>query len=579
MNASSLLKTLAVAGILSGLLHGPSALAATPYWVEPRSNVMIDKQVAADIGQDAGLVVLRARIDHPVPTYDFSSLVKKFKSAGNMPVLAYAWTNRFTEGGRSESDLLRGVNTGAPVASIKGEGGRDVRFLDVTNPDIRKTIVSRFATAQRELGIDGFAFDLSIRLPVRLPDALAQRCKKETNFCPNYAKGMDSMFADLRQGLRDGSRLVFNGLWNFDPGMLKDQERLFANTDAAAVEYFGMDPTQKAHSFTRDILPYLDAMSELPPGKSTLVFGRGSWRYTDYAEDYNWQRYLYGSFLLRARGGDMFKYHSSFQAPAHAGRSGGLDHYEDWTVPLGQPTEPMEHNGGLYARHFANGWVFVAPDDGPGGSFDPARTLYTPEGDQIDGKIRLEPGRAMILLTSRPKARPAEKIISAADMARWGWEQAQLNGDALELADLPDQLPGEHDLLLDSDRSLSPYRRLRINASLSTPKSHIYAIAEIDDPKREYTLAMLEIGSGEKPATVVRLGSLAPFRSQSLVSHPETVPIVSVTTSASGKPIEIYGATALSAAGFKFRRWAYLRFDGPLSVKRVALSEPQQALR
>jgi hypothetical protein len=580
VNSYKLTRSLALAGFLSlAVLKPLVALAATAYWVEPRSNVMVDRQVAADIGQDAGLVVLRARLDNPTPAYRYPELVKKLKGSGKLPVLSYAWANRFTEGGRVETELLRGLKLGQPLASAKGEGGRDLNFLDVTNPSVRSTVVNRMVNAQNELGIDGFAFDLSIRLPAKRPDLLAQRCKKEADFCPNYAAGMDKLFAELRQGLTGNSYLAFNGLWNFEPESIKDQERLFANANAAAVEYFGMDPNDRNHSFTHDILPFINAMQQLPPDKFLLVFGRGSWKYTDYAEDFNWQRYLYSSFMLGARSKDLFKYHSSFQAPAHAGRSGSLDHYADWKIALGQPVEPMTHNGGLYARHFSNGWVFVAPDDGPGGSFDPARVLYTPEGEAVDGRTRVEPGRALILLTSRPKSRQPEKVISAADISRWGWAQAKLNGDAIRLDDLPAELLGEHDLLLDSDRSLTPYRQLRLAVSLPTPKSRIYAVAEIDDPKKEYTQVMVEIGDIQKSASAIRLGPLAPFRSQSLTSHPETVPILSMPVAAGGKAIDLDGSNMLAGAGYKFRRWSYLRFDGPADVTKVVLSQPQSAVK
>ena len=164
-------------------------------------------------------------------------------------------------------------------------------------------------------------------------------------------------------------------------------------------------------------------------------------------------------------------------------------------------------------------------------------------------------------------------------MARWGWAQAKLDGDALRLDDLPAELVGEHDLLLDSDRSLAPYRQLRLAVSLPTPKSRIYAVAEIDDPKREYTQAMVEIGDMGKPASALRLGALAPFRSQSLTSHPETVPILALPTSAGGKAIELDGTNLLAGAGYKFRRWSYLRFDGPAAVTRVVLSQPQSAVK
>lgn len=120
-----------------------------------------------------------------------------------------------------------------------------------------------------------------------------------------------------------------------------------------------------------------------------------------------------------------------------------------------------------------------------------------------------------------------------------------------------------------------PYRHLRLVVSLPTPKSRVYVVAEVYDPKREYMQVMLEIGNIDKLRAAMRLGQSAPFRSQNLANHPEVMPILPVPISSEMKPIKVDGASVLAASGLKFRRWSHLRFDGAVTVKQEVLSRPQ----
>src|SRR5436190_44298 len=83
--------------------------------------------------------------------------------AGAGPVLAYAWSNRFAQSGRSEVDLFKGLDIGTPIAKRDEPGVGPVTFLDVTDAALRKRIVERYSQARSTLGVDGFAIDLSNR--------------------------------------------------------------------------------------------------------------------------------------------------------------------------------------------------------------------------------------------------------------------------------------------------------------------------------------------------------------------------------------------------------------------------------
>jgi hypothetical protein len=391
---------------------------------------------------------------------------------------------------------------------------------------------------------------------------------------------MDALFGQLRRALGADTYLAYNGLFNFEPGQLEDQIRLLDNTNAAAIEYFGLDPNEREHTFSKDIQPYLKARDLIPDNKAVLTFGRAPWRYTDYLEDYRWQRYLFASFLLAARDNDLFKYHASFQVPAHEGRAGGLDHYAEWRLQFGKAKGPATFSGGLYRREFDEARVLVAPDDGNGGSITLRRAFYTPEGRSVEGEVTLAPGTGMVLLHKANLAlvRPQSKVISANDMGAWKWSRAALSGGprpTLELQAVPDEMTGEHDVLLDGERSLMPYQRLTINATAKSNGASILAVAEVDDPKKEHDMVIVEV-TAVGATRAMRLDEPIPFRSTLPRRSQAQWPVLTVARSAAPGPIVLDAPTLFDGSGYRFRRWSHIRFVGDVSVVEIALSQAQE---
>jgi len=542
-------------------------------WIEPASNILLDKQTSDEIASRAGLVVLRAAPTGPAGGYSYPEVVARIKRAApEVPVLSYAWISRYRDRGRIEAYLLRGLDFGVPLAEQPGRAGRVV-FVDVTDPGVRSAVVQRLATQRKQLGVDGFAVDGANRTPVVRPGPLARLCRSKPAFCEVYARSMDDLIGTLNAALGEQGMLFYNGLWNFEPGNLEDQARLLRHADGAAIEYFGLNPRSEPRGFTTDIRPYLDLVARLPSGKPVLFFGRGPWHYTDYAADYRRQRYLYASFLLARRTGDLFKYHASFQVPAHAGRSGGLDVYADWSIDLGEARAPYRVEAGLYSRQFSGGRVVVAPDDGQGGTLANA-SGYTPEGKALSGGIAMAPGEALILLDAPRKSpgSPEGRQVDAKKIAAWGWMHAELirtpEGERLRLGPLPDELEGEHDLLLDVERSLAPFERLEIDAALA-PASSVLAVAEIDDPSGRHMWAVISVEPIAPGARALERRKAVHFRTPR--RGDETWPEVRVGQ-ARARPIVLDGSKVLGATGYRFRRWSHVRFVGPLELAGVRLS-------
>lgn len=581
---SGLSRGLSRALAATGLLVAAAICSAAPgtsFWLAPRSNVTFDRQMAEAIGSRARIIVLRAEIKGPSEAYGYPALVSRFKEAGAPTVLAYAWGSRFPKEGRIEADLLQGLNPGKPLAVVEQAGNGPVAFLDVTQPDVRSKVVSRLSKVTKQLGVDGVALDLSTRTPALRPAPLAKICKQERDFCDRYAQGMDALFDSLKKDLPPGGFLAYNGLYSYAPRQVEDQARLLDAADAAAVEYFGMDPNEPTHSFSEDILPYLKELQRLPPKKAVMFFGRGPWTYTSYVQDYEWQRYLYASFLLAARDADSFKYHASFQVPAHKGRSGGLEYYADWKLDLGNPAGPFTVNGGVYRRNFAHGLVLVAPDDGGAGNVRLDRTYLTPEGQEVSGNVSLERGQGLILLEKKAFKEPAERLVyEARTMGAWNWAAAKYDTRGgpetpLKLERPPADLIGEHDLMLDYERSLTPYHRLEIQAKALGPEGAVLAVAEVDDPRKEYTHVVVQIGGTVAGNAPNGLTEAIAFRAQTVKSIEGLWPVVRPQVKLGQGVIQLSGPETMEGTGLRFRKWAYLRMVGPLEVHRVSLANPK----
>jgi hypothetical protein len=567
---------------LTVLMVALPADADTVFWLSPRSNVQLDQQVAAAIAPDAKMIILRTSWEFPESDYTTAAIVQRLKREGSGPVLAYSWVNRYAQSGRSEGDMFKGLDIGKPLVVLEETNEGKTSLLDVTDPALRKRIVQRFASARSSLGVDGFAVDLSTRTPVRGP--LSRRCSSEVAFCKGYAQGMDELYADIRKALGPNATLAYNGLFNFVPGQIADQAKLLEHSDAAAIEYFGMDPNEKEHSFTKDILPFVKAARDIPRDKAILFFGRGPWRYTNYVEDYRWQRYLFASFLLASRPKDLFKFHASFQVPAHQGRAGGLDRYADWKLSLGGARgEALPTPGGLWKREFEAGVVFVAPDDGRGGKASWNGAMFTPEGEALREQVDLKPGTGLVLLRRAPTVmvRADKVVIDAETMAGWKWSGTSLanepgQGKVLRIDRSDPKLVGEHDVMLDGERSLTPYRRLELDARLADKSASILVVAEVDDANRREMNLVFEVKPSASGPT--RMGDPILFRASSPKKEIDPVPYVPVALRVDGHPTVLEGPQLLEGTPYHFRRWSHLRLDDGVNVRRITLSRPREPL-
>lgn len=549
--------------LIASPADGSNALPhGIPFWIGVSNAQQLDLQVDTLLAKYAKTIIVRIPGDSQQQSKDEVAAIKKLKAtAPSVPVLMYAWINRDIPGTVGSKGLADWSESyGRQMSIVRG-------FGDVRNAEYRaKTAASILAAVERR-GYDGVGLDLAIRTPQFLPRPLAAMCLVHAKFCSDYAQGMDDAFEALRNALGKRS-IVYNGIWNLGAGSAEDQMRLLHNSDAACVEFFGRDPKVADSTFKHDILPFLDAISHTPAGKEIFVVGRGSWKYTDYAADYMWQRYLYAAYLLAAAPNSYFKYGATAQVETPSGRTGGISMYSDWFANLGEPSAPYQKSGGIYSRKFSGGMVVVAPDDGEGGAFGLPQSMYTPEGAQYSGSIHLHAGEGFLLLKEKPARVEHDDLLDMKLLADWpgGSLSSDSVGAFLSLQDGEPQ--GNHDMLVDPIRELSPRPVLQLQIRSGQVNSDIQIVAEVDDKQHVDQFAVVDVQTADSGS---RTTSSLAFRSSGIGEHQWPTVAVPELKPGQWQTIVLDGRSLFAKSSLTFKRWSYIRFNGPVDLRPVTL--------
>lgn len=550
--------------------------ADIPFWLGIQANQQIDNQVASLLANRAAFVVLNAYENGPIERYNYNSLVRRLNALHNAPpVLIYSFATHYRrDDPRSGKTAVEWLESRHDLF-LRDPSNRALRpFGDVLNPEYRIRVAKEINNRISNARAAGVAID-ALRRSVQFgPPILSSICSTNRNFCDDYTNGVDMLMEEIRREV-DRNLIVVNGIWNSSRGQIQEQLKLSKWADFLTIEYFGMNPRLEsvAPSFHKDILPYLELMNNLPDDIKVAVFGRGSWSYTDYEEDLAWQRYLYGAYLLAKNSRTMFKFHSSFQVPAHAGRSGGLDIYSDWDFEVGSPIANYVKHGNLYTREFTKGLVVVAADDAGGGELVLEEPMYSLEGERVVGQISLTAGSADILLKEEvvPASAPVNVDLSVGadwDLAEWLADEAELWMRPLE----DHHMLGEQDLMLEWKRTWRPHESLRLRVFPRNARAGILIIAEVNDPAREKQYAVVELSANEKSSEDTLI-SLPEFRRPERRSPTVVSKIPGNTLQpAQWQQITLHGPTLFNDTDFAFRRWYFLRPIGELKLAEVVLS-------
>lgn len=548
-----------------------------PFWLSVSDAHLFDRQVIELLSEQSAVVALRLHREKDDPTYSFPGIARRLHQKTTSPLLLYTWVSRYKPGDGPNAEAMDWLDDRGDLLIAKIKDPSAKQFGDVTNSEYRDETVNAIVQGLVNSNTDGIAIDGAMRTPKYRPKVMAKRCRAEPGLCEAYARGVSSIFSSLRDRL-DSKTIIYNGLWNVGADSIADQLTLLEQADAAIIEYFGMNPRADEHAFQSDILPYLDAMSQIPSGRAVMVFGRAPWNYTDYADDYGWQRYLYCAYLLAKSDHSYFKYHATFQVPTSAGRTGGLDIYADWSVPIGTPNGAYALKNGVYSRDFKNGAVYVAPDDGaPTTLIELPHEMYTPEGERLVGRIPLAAGTGLLLLKTKPPQPVTQRSVDLAQLTDWqgaNWTPAQSGTPAyLSLSDGPELgAAGQHDVLLDASRTKNPMTTLKMSIRAHDATSNIIAVAEIDDPKRRKQNALV-ILSAEACGAVNKAGPAVQFRVAANGKGPQWPTIcLDDIKPAQWQTIELNGPSLFGQSKYTFRGWRHMRVLGGADLESVRLS-------
>lgn len=564
--------------ILSIILFFPKlSNSESVCWIES-SNIMYDNQILNKVLKKCNQIVIRADKKHEYKKYDYNHIIYRIKNQlPDTPVLLYSWATRLPEKGRIELDVLANEKFHDFLIKLNHPNRKNISYLNITNIETKYKIIKCLVEGVYQYNTDGIAIDTVIRTPTNIKQ-LEYKFLNNPELNDTYKKDLDSIFSAIKQNIGINKHLIYNGLFNFKNGQLADQIHLLKYADGAAIEFFGLNPNQKNYAFKNDIKPYLDIIEKIPTNKFVHVFARGPWEYTDYLFDYKWQRYLYASFLLVQRPGDLFKYHSSFQVPAHKGRSGGIDMYNDWNVQLGNPLGPYTIENGLYKREFERCSVIMAPDGGAGGRLNFKGIKYSIDGTRIANNLYIQPGESFFLFNDLkyiPRA-PRNLTIDSSQVASWGWTRASLHKmksqQYIRLDQPTEKMMGDHDLLLDHERSLTPFQSLEINAKLINAESSLLAVAEVDDQRHKHLWVVVKIDQSKNDHGKMRMTEAVRFRTHNKKENPQIWPMIHIQHSPdkNGKFI-LDGPSLFNNNRYTFRRWSHLRFEGSIELDKITL--------
>lgn len=555
---------------------------------------VFDEQLARYLAAHAEIVICRTPQADEAAGISFAEVIRRIHRANPaVKVLLYAKYGKISPESRNlENDILDGIEDLGDLILLRDQRGRVIG--DLRAEGYRSWLAGRVAAMVQSTGADGVAFDAFHRRPNELkPGFLAGWAKKNPDGAGEFALGVDAFCRQLGERLGPDKIVFFNGLWNVEgAATLENQLELLKYTGGAQIEYFGMPGVDAGEHgripdsrFEAHILPLIEAIRDHPEAR-IMACGRSPWEYIGYGEDYFWQRYLYGAYLLGASPASTFKYAGTFQVPTVGGRASGLDLYADHFLDPGPPLGPFERRNGVYLRRFGKGLVLVLPEDQAEKRFTLDRPWYTPEGQRVSGEITLKPASAVILTEAPGQRRPwratLDNSFDGPNPAAASWPNASVQsggegGRYLSLRAMPAGREWEHDLLLSEPiRRLENPVELEMKIRTADPGARLLFQAEVDDAEGELHWIVLEASARAQPgaATAVRKGRGLAYRSPRAAGETGYLgPATPLQADGAWHTLRLGAGHVFKASSGRFtlRQWNFVRLTGNLDIDSVEI--------
>ncbi len=459
------------------------------------------------------------------------------------------------------------------------------------------------------MGADGAAFDLSMHRDPITHGLLRSVAESAPAWRQAYIAGFDAATKAVHDS---GNIVLYNGpIYSRGPnGELPDEYKwqqsqihLLSNyADAAIIEFFGCrdyddDLPPVTNSFA-EILTQIDMMIHMDVlGKRLMVFARGPGLYNTYAQDYNWQRYLFACYLLGASRNHSFKYHYTFWTIPSGGRSTGLDVYADlYYLPsnyLGRAeayrkiTVPAASSG-LYQRVFSKGVVLVHPHDSglSPRTYDVSGVKYDRTGNIYSNtSVTLAAGTGILLTDDKLSLNSIGRYIdfrwtnSAGKHPVEMWSNAVVtvsgSNKILHCSTTPAGQEWMHDLMIFPVKHYMHQDNLQIQTWFRDADAKITALCEVDDTQGENNYVVFTIEPGTTlgsqltsiPTTIFRRRDAA--TGLTLTNIPGAIYDTASSNLFQTVSINAQERFAAVAPRYTYKRWVFIRIIGNVDINWI----------
>ena len=577
-----------------------------PFWVKsgsPQGQAVFDDQTVRFLSKrSAPWVVLNAYVHGGSANYNLNVVANRFREyRPDIKVLGYAWINlldKDTPADLISMSALQGYEQLDSSFIAAYDAGNGVYYWDIANSAFRSWYVNKIIAARSLYGLDGFAFDAVERDPSRIRDSsniaiLKDRATADPAWAQAYKDGMEALLASLSAVMS----VKFNTVYFKEPGVNRaefdSQLRLYENVSVgAATEFWGGFMDQGRNTFG-ELLTMIDEW-RIRSAAPQRFFIHGKPKvssYTGYSASNNYERYLYGVYLLGALPNTHYNFISNYEFPWRpdiVGRSDQVTPLADvlWDLGAAESTY-FRDQWGTYQRNWAKGKVVVYPHDSTGPAyvdwFIPGTTYYRSDRSPVNSEapLRLYKAQAEIVFKQGqiPQSLNTGRLVTFSETNHPSahWKNARIlpgGYDKYLEVNAVSEDRGEYDLLLFPIRHPNFPGNMTIRYRTSSAAARLLTVAEVNDKTMADDYQVV-FEASTVPNQTPRELQLPYFRQRTYGG--DTIPWIPVPTlvpDGQWHTITFYANSELNKAypdRYTYIRYHFVRFEGDIDIDEVKI--------